>query len=89
MTARKAWHEVAPILVDVAMGRTPAQLVIRNGQWVNVHTREQIANTDIAIAEGRIAFIGADATYCIGENTHVIDAAGRYLVPGLTDAHMH
>src|SRR5690606_38465104 len=27
--------------------------------------------------------------YCRGERTQVIDAAGRYLVPGLCDAHMH
>jgi adenine deaminase len=30
-----------------------------------------------------------DASHTIGEQTQVIDAAGRYLVPGLLDAHMH
>ncbi len=89
MQPRKAWHEVAPQLVDVAMGRTPADVVITNGQWVNVFTREVIPNTDMAIKAGRIAFIGADAAYCIGEGTQVIDAAGRFMLPGLTDAHMH
>ncbi|TIN26034.1 MAG: hypothetical protein E5Y10_04755 [Mesorhizobium sp.] len=28
----KAWFECAPQLVDVAMGRTPADMVIRNGR---------------------------------------------------------
>lgn len=89
MVKRQAWHEVATHLVDVAMGRVPAQVVIRNGQWVNVHTREVVPHTDIAITHGRIAYIGPDAAYCIGASTQVIDAKGRYLVPGLLDAHMH
>jgi adenine deaminase len=85
----KPWFETAPRLIDVAMGRTPADTVIRNGRWVNVHSGEIIANTDVAIAAGRFAFIGADAGHTIGEATRVIDAAGRYLVPGLCDGHMH
>ncbi len=86
---RKAWHEVTTILVDVATGRAPADLVIRGGQWVNVLTREVIPATDIAVAAGRIAYIGPDASYCTGSSTQVIEAEGRYMMPGLTDAHMH
>lgn len=85
----KSWADVAPTLVAVAAGRTPADLVIRKGQWVNVHSREVLADHDIAIAEGRIAFVGADASHCIGENTEIIEADGRYMIPGLCDGHMH
>ena len=85
----KTWFETAPQLIDVAMGRSPADTVIRNGQWVNVHSAEIIPGTDIAIAAGRFAFVGADAAHAIGPTTQVIDAAGRYLVPGLCDGHMH
>ena len=83
------WHAVAAQLIDVAMGRTTADLVVRNGRWVNVHSGEVIAGTDIAVAAGRIAYVGPDAAHCIGPATKVIDAAGRYLIPGLCDAHMH
>lgn len=76
-------------LVDVAMGRKPADLVIRNGQWVCVQSGEMIPGTDIAVSGERIAYVGPDAAYTIGEQTHVVDAGGRYLVPGLLDAHMH
>jgi len=76
-------------LIDVAMGRQPAELVIRAGTWVCVQTGEFIENTDIAIKDGRIAYIGPDASHCIGKDTRVIAAKGRYLVPGLLDAHMH
>ena len=76
-------------LVDVAMGRRPADLVIRNGQWVCVQSGEILPHTDVAIVGGHIAFVGPDAKHTIGEGTKVIEAHGRYLVPGLLDAHMH
>src|SRR4030066_682389 len=76
-------------LVDVAMGRTPADLVIKNGRWVCVQTGEIIDKTDIAIIGERIAYVGENASTTIGEKTQVIDANGRYLVPGLLDGHMH
>ncbi len=79
----------AKTLVDSAMGRIPAELVIRNGQWVCVQTGEIIPHTDIAVVEGRISYAGPDASHCIGEETRIIDALNSYLVPGLLDGHMH
>jgi adenine deaminase len=76
-------------LVDVAMGRAEADLVIQNGQWVCVQSGELIPNTDIAVLEDRIAYVGDDASHTIGDKTLVINAEGKYLVPGLLDAHMH
>ncbi len=76
-------------LVDVAMGRIPADLVIRNGKWVVVQSGEIIPGSDIAIKDGHIAYVGENARHTIGRRTKVIDAKGRYLVPGLLDGHMH
>ena len=42
-----------------------------------------------AVSQGRIACIVADADYCIGPDTRVIKAQGRFMLPGLADAHMH
>ena len=89
MSPPQTWHAVARRLIEVAMARAPADMVIRNGRWVNVHSGEIIPGTDIAIAAGRFAYCGPDASHCIGPATTVIDAAGRYLVPGLCDGHMH
>ena len=89
MTALKSWADSARRLIDTAMGRTAADMVIRKGRWVNVHSGEIIDNTDIAIAAGRFAYVGPDAAHCIGKGTTVIEAHGRYLVPGLCDGHMH
>ncbi|MBK8986981.1 MAG: adenine deaminase [Chloroflexi bacterium] len=89
MTKRQPWHECAQDLVDVAMGRKAATMVIRDGRWVNVHSGEIIPHTDIAIYQSRIAYVGEDAGYTIGPATVVVAANGRYLIPGLCDAHMH
>jgi adenine deaminase len=85
----KTWFDTAPKLIDVAMGRAPADTVIRKGRWVNVHSGEIIPDTDIAIVSGRFAYVGPDAAHAIGPQTKVIEANGRYLVPGLCDGHMH
>ncbi len=89
MSKRKAWHEVSRDLVDVAMGRKAADLVICNGRWVNVHSGEILPGTDVAIVGSRIAYVGGDAGHTIGPGTKIVEAHGRYLVPGLCDAHMH
>ncbi len=80
---------VSKSLVDVAMGRKPADLVICNGRWVCVQSGEIIPSTDIAIKGDRIAYVGESAAHTIGEKTLVIDANDRFLVPGLLDGHMH
>jgi adenine deaminase len=85
----QTYAEVTRNLVDVAMGRAPADLVIRGGRWVCVQSGEIIPNTDIAVKGERIAYVGPDASQTIGEQTRVIEARGRYLVPGLLDGHMH
>jgi len=85
----KSWAEVAPRLIAVAAGRAPADTVIRGGKLVNVHSREVLDGWQVAIAEGRFAYVGPDAAHCIGPDTEVIEAEGRYLIPGLCDAHMH
>jgi adenine deaminase len=83
------WSSSAGSLIDVATGRAPADLLVRNGRWVNVHSGEILAGHDVAIVAGRFAAIGPDLSYAIGKETQIIDAAGRYMVPGLCDAHMH
>ncbi|MBT8423937.1 MAG: adenine deaminase [Silicimonas sp.] len=85
----KTWPQAAPRLVDVAAGRAPADLVIRNARLVNVQSREVLDGWAVAIAEGRFAYVGPDASHTIGDDTEVIEADGRFLIPGLCDGHMH
>jgi len=89
MTSFPSWSQSAPTLVAVAAGRGPADRVIRGGSLVNVQTREVLEGWEVAIAAGRFAYVGPDATHCIGPETDVVDAAGQFLIPGLCDGHMH
>ncbi|SFJ70222.1 adenine deaminase [Jannaschia pohangensis] len=83
-----SWPEVAADLIAIAAGRASATTVIRGAKVANVHTRE-ILNWQIAIAHGRFAYVGPDASHCIGPETEVIEAEGLFAIPGLCDAHMH
>ena len=83
------WQDSAAKLIGVASGREIADLVILGGTWVNVHSGELLLGTDVAIVDGRFAYCGLDASAMIGSETQIIDAEGRFMVPGLCDAHMH
>jgi adenine deaminase len=85
---RSRLHEITRLLVDVALGRIKADLVIKNGVLVNVNSGEVLDGMDVAVKGDRIALIG-DANHCIGPDTKVYDAGGKYLVPGFLDAHVH
>jgi len=85
----RSWAEVAPRLIAVAAGREQADRVFRNCKLVNVQTREVLDGWQVAIAEGRFAYVGADASHCIGKDTEIFDVNRRYLIPGLCDGHMH
>ncbi len=70
-------------LLPIARGDTPADLLLRHGRVVNVFTGE-IVETDIAISGDTIVGLGTD--YAARET---MDLAGRFVCPGLIDAHVH
>ncbi|RXK47975.1 adenine deaminase [Halorientalis pallida] len=74
--------------IDVALGEQPADLVVTDAEVIDVHTRE-IRSGGVAVVGDRIAYVGAEASEMIGEETTVLDADGRYLSPGFIDAHIH
>lgn len=85
---KKPLWEVSRTLADVAQGRKEADTVISNCNLINVCTHEILNNIDVAIVEGRIAMVG-NCKHCIGKNTKVVDATGKYLAPAFMDAHIH
>lgn len=74
-------------LLSTASGKTPADIVVKNGKLVNVYTRE-IYDGGVAISGDTIAAVG-DVDYCIGAGTKVVDANGNYITPGFIDGHIH
>ncbi|MCR5825813.1 MAG: adenine deaminase [Oscillospiraceae bacterium] len=70
-------------VVEVAAGREPADLVLKNATYVNVYCNE-LSHGDIAVANGLIAGIGG--TYHGAVET---DVSGKLVLPGFVDAHIH
>lgn len=69
-------------LLDVASGRIPADILIKNCKIVNVFSGT-IIEGNIAICDDQIAGIG---DY---EAKEIVDANGRYATPGFIDSHIH
>ena len=51
--------------------------------------REIVPDTQVAVVNGRIAYVGSDASHTIGSKTKTIHLGGKYLVPGFADPHTH
>ena len=69
-------------LIDVANGNKKADLVLKNGSIVDVCSGK-IFKADLAIAEGYIAGFGEY------DGEIEVDIEGKYIAPGLMDAHIH
>lgn len=74
--------EILKNVIDTAMDRRKADLVIKNCKVVNVFSGT-IQEGNIAITDGKIVGIG---DY---EGKEVVDAGGRYAAPGFIDGHIH
>lgn len=68
--------------IDVAAGRTPADLVFKNVNVVNVFS-EEIITADVAVAGGVIAGVGSY------RGRTELDCTDKFLCPGFIDAHIH
>ena len=88
LNKRNRLVEVSRTLAKVALGEAFADVVIKNGTLVNVYSGELLEHMDVAVAAGRIAYVG-NADHTIGAQTVVIDATGKYMSPGFLDGHMH
>ena len=66
----------------LASGKQEVSLVLKNCKIINVFNGK-IIDSDLAIDHGKIIGIG---NY---KGKTIIDMAGRYVAPGLIDAHMH
>jgi predicted amidohydrolase YtcJ len=81
-----------PILAQSGASKReqPADLILNNGH-VSTQDPSQPSAEAVAVKGGRIVFVGtnADATAWRGRATKTIDLAGRTLLPGLSDAHVH
>jgi len=70
--------------------RSPADMVLRGGKIVTVDDAFSIKQA-VAIRGGLFVAVGSDGEIrdYIGPQTRVIDLAGRTVIPGLIDSHIH
>ncbi len=70
--------------------RPPAEWVFMNGKVVTVDSSFSIKEA-VAIKNGRFVAVGTDTEMrrWIGRNTAIVNLAGRMMIPGLIDSHMH
>lgn len=68
--------------LTVARGLKKADLVLKNGNVINVFT-ETVEHADVAVCNGLIAGIGEY------EGEKELDCTGKYIAPGLIDGHIH
>ena len=67
-----------------------ADLVVRNGTIYTVDPKQPWARA-LAVRGGKISFVGGEEGIAahIGASTRIIDAGGRFIMPGFHDAHVH
>lgn len=75
-------------LLKAALGKIDSDLVVANVQLVNVFTGE-IYPADVYVYEGFVAHVETNNTGAPYKAKKVYDGKGKYLIPGLVDAHMH
>lgn len=85
------------LLLSILVGTTvfvsavePADLVIRHARIITVDPQFSSAEA-IAVRADKIVAVGSDKEIAgwIGEKTRVLDAAGKTVMPGLYDSHVH
>jgi predicted amidohydrolase YtcJ len=67
-----------------------ADIIIKNGIVLTVNKTDEIVEA-VAILGNKILDVGSNAAMeeYLGENTKVIDAAGKSVLPGFIDSHIH
>ena len=74
---------------SVAMGDDFADLILTNCSLVNVYSKEIQEKIQIAIINGRIAFVGTDASHTRGPKTKILDVKNKFVSPSFVDPHIH
>jgi adenine deaminase len=75
--------ELTKKIIDIARGEAPADILLKNAFLVNVFTGE-ILTANVALKGSVIAGVG---DYSWGQE--VVNLAGKYIIPGLIEAHLH
>ena len=65
------------------------EIVFRNVTVIPMNKNEVLTDQDVVVMNGKITAIGPTSKVRYGANAMVIDAKGKYLLPGLAEMHAH
>jgi len=104
MTVREKWESVQPALVKAQeaddakraqalatkLARRPrGPLVFRNATVFDAERATMVPHSTVVITGNRVTAVGPDGSVTEPAGATVIDAAGKSLLPGLWDMHVH
>jgi imidazolonepropionase-like amidohydrolase len=77
------------LLFNISRKHHPENFVIRNVTVISTTEGRAVPNQSIVVKDGRIVVVGPSASSQSARGVRTIDGAGAYLIPGLTDMHIH
>ncbi|MEO8227868.1 MAG: amidohydrolase family protein, partial [Gemmatimonadota bacterium] len=96
---RNDWSGLLPALLAFCVTAAPAgaqqhrpgaaTLVVRGGVLIDGTGAGPVANSVVVIRDGRITAAGKAGAVAVPSGARVIDAHGKWIIPGLVDAHVH
>ncbi len=75
--------------ISLDSGERPDTLALVHARVVDMTGRGAVEDGTIVIADGRIGAVGPHASVAVPEGARVVDLAGRTVIPGLWDMHVH
>jgi adenine deaminase len=76
-------------VLQTALGKVKADVVLSGGQLVNVYSGEILPDLWVAIKKNRVAYVGAPQLELVDDHTAIHELKGRFLLPGFIDGHTH
>ncbi|WP_339865524.1 amidohydrolase family protein [uncultured Algoriphagus sp.] len=80
---------LAGLIISGCQSKTNVDLVIKNATILNIEAGSQIENRFVFIAADSIVEVGDESLMEKYSALEDVDAAGRFLMPGLWDNHVH
>ena len=81
--------EAIDVVLEFPRVKPAGTVVLRGATVITMKGDEVIRNADIIVTENRIASIGRRGAARIPAGAKLVDAAGKYIVPGFIDTHAH
>ena len=77
------------LISDHTESANDSQVAIKGATVLNIRTGQQLRDSVIIIDKERIKELGAASDIAIPDAARVIDASGKWVIPGLVDMHVH